>query len=265
MNLTRDTIQPTTGVWWELSGGAGRALAQTSSLPGHGQAGRPHPPASPGSRSAPPPHNHRQQMALNRQQQMRTIKHQGQTKCQGMRKLLMKNIIWLDRITYPKQMETFHSPLAVLNFYDKYPTSAAVSAHYSTCCSQVTQFGPLWPAHPRSEVVNLNCRSPLGGFENAAWAPPLNWSGVQPGHRDFFFLKAPRRCECMAGWEPLAWNPPRTSHLRSCNDAYWLQMAWDRFVGGCLLFVAFEWNASISLFFNSAGPHALFSLTSVGC
>lgn len=50
MNLTRDTIQPTTGVWWELEAEVqGRAPAQTSSLPGHGQAGMPpSPPASPG-------------------------------------------------------------------------------------------------------------------------------------------------------------------------------------------------------------------------
>ena len=42
MNLTRDTIQPTTGVWWELEAEVqGRAPAQTSSLPGRGQAGMP--------------------------------------------------------------------------------------------------------------------------------------------------------------------------------------------------------------------------------
>lgn len=56
MNLTRDTIQPTTGVWWELEAEVqGRAPAQTSSLPGHGQAGTPPTPRLTWLRSAPLP------------------------------------------------------------------------------------------------------------------------------------------------------------------------------------------------------------------
>ena len=55
MNLTRDTIQPTTGVWWELEAEVqGRAPAQTSSPPGHWQAGKPPTPHLTRLRSAPP-------------------------------------------------------------------------------------------------------------------------------------------------------------------------------------------------------------------
>lgn len=49
MNLTRDTIQPTTGVWWELEAGVqGRARHRLLHSQAAGRQGRPQPPASPG-------------------------------------------------------------------------------------------------------------------------------------------------------------------------------------------------------------------------
>lgn len=153
-------------------------------------------------------------------------------------------------------------------FLQQIPNKCSRLSHYSTCCSQVTVWKHCGLTHPRSEVVNLSYTlESSGGLWKCCLGPTIELvRGVQPGHRDFFLLKAPRRSQGIAEAEN-HWlgTLPEPSHLRSCNDAYWLQMAWDRFVGGCLLFVAFEWNASISLFFNSAGPHALFSLTSVGC
>lgn len=55
---------------------------------------------------------------------------------------------------------------------------------------------------------------------------------------------------------------PAPSHLGNWNDAYWWQMAWHEFVGGCFLFVASKLNASMSLRFNSETPCALFAFLS---
>lgn len=89
---------------------------------------------------------------------------------------------------------------------------------------------------------------------------------ISLGHHlstDVLLFKALRWLQQVAKHENL-WlrTVPEPNHLGNWNDASWWQMAWHGFVGGCFLFVASKWNASISLCFNSETPCALFAFLS---
>ena len=146
MNLPRDTIQPTTGVWWELEAEVqGHAPTQTSSLPGHGQAGKlPHPPPHLAAFCSSL-HKHRQQMALNRQRKpgpsnTRANQMSGNEKVSHEEYHLITYTKEYHLITYTKQMDFSQSPDRS-EFVLQLPNRCGCLLHYLTCCSQVTEFG----------------------------------------------------------------------------------------------------------------------------
>ena len=194
MNLTRDTIQPTTGVWWELEAEVqGRAPTQTSSLPGLGQAGKlPHPPPHLAAFCSSP-HNHRQQMALNRQRKP------------GPSNTRANQMSGNEKVAH----EEYH--LIRLHHLSKTDGLFIVPGRFWICTAITQQVRPslalpyllqsgyrIWKhcglTHPRSEGVNLGYTlESSGGLWKCCLGPTIELAwGVQPGHWTFFLLKAPR-------------------------------------------------------------------------